>query len=111
MKLSILFVLLMGGFSHLSTAQTPAESIASKIADKMKDSLSLTQAVRDQIYTINMNLHAQKMNSRAVYLDPSDLRPQLQKIENTRDSLYRTVLSAEKFQLYQQKKRSLVNNN
>jgi len=111
MKLLFLFALLIGGFNHVATAQAPAEAIASKIADKMTDSLSLTQAERDQIYTVNMNLHEQKMKMRAVYQDPIQLGPQLQKIENTRDSLYGGVLSAEKFQLYRQKKRSLVNNN
>lgn len=111
MKLLFLFALLIGGFNHLTTAQAPAEAIASKIADKMTDSLSLTQAERDQIYTVNMNLHEQKMKMRAVSQDTIQLGPQLQKIENTRDSLYGRVLSAGKFQLYRQKKRSLVNNN
>jgi hypothetical protein len=94
------------------TAQTPYEQLASKISQKMKDSLLLTEVQRQSIYQINLELHNQKSSVWQQY-NGSDslLRLNLQLIENKRDSLYMPVLTEEQQVLYKQKKKSLVNNN
>jgi hypothetical protein len=92
-------------------AQSPAEKLATRIAQKMTDSLSLTATQKSQLYTINMQLHNQKMTARQQHLQPDSMRVYIQKIENTRDGLYHGVLGDYKYTLYLQKKSRLVNNN
>lgn len=96
--------------SFAVSAQSVAEQLADKIARKMKDSLLLTDQHKNQLYTLNMQLHQQKQIAFARYRGSDSLRIHLQRIENSRDSLYSTVLPPEKFQLYKQKKRALVTN-
>lgn len=90
---------------------SPAEQMASKIAKKMKDTLNLTGQQRNQIYTINMYLHNKKAAVRQQFSNPDDIRINTQRIENKRDSLYRTILSEEKYLLYREKKKNLVTGN
>lgn len=97
--------------SIIVNAQTPAEQIAEKIARKMKDSLQLTDVQKTQIYQLNIQISDQKTLMRNQYTGSDSLRVKTQMVENTRDSLYHTVLSDEKYWLYIQKKRNLVNNN
>ena len=92
-------------------AQSTAQNFAGKVAEKMKDSLSLTETEQEQIYNINMQLHDQKTLVRTQYEGNVSLGIKIQRIENTRDSLYRTILKEDKFILYQQKKTALINNN
>ena len=92
-------------------AQTPAEQLADRIAGKMKDSLSLTNQQKDQLYSINMQLNESKTTVRQLYNNTDSLVLKLQQVENTRDSLYGSVLTSQQFILYKQKKRKLVNNN
>lgn len=106
--ISILICLFMG---QKLTAQTPAEEIANRIAQRMKDTLLLTDSQRIQIYQINLQLSQQKDAMRSQHAGTDSLRFKIQQIENTRDNFYRTVLSDEKYLLYRQKKRALVNNN
>lgn len=96
-------------FSIESMSQSPIEQVASKLADKLKDSLTLSSQQRTQIFDINISLANQKMALRSQYNQPDSLRFYFQKIENTRDSLYRPVLGEEKFLLYKEKKRFLLN--
>ena len=100
-------------FAAMSVAgqQNSAHQLAQKMAQKMKDSLSLTDAQKNQLYNINMQLHNQKMNIRQQYKAGDSLGYYLQRVENTRDSLYHQVLSGEKYLLYRQKKTRLINNN
>lgn len=104
----ILITALFGLFSSVTGAQSAAEQLADRIAQKMKDSLSLTDAQRQQIYTINMDITARKQAARAISNDRSHIGRQIQQIENSRDSLYKPVLGEEKFMLYKQKKTSLI---
>lgn len=92
--------------------QSPAEEIAEKIAKKMKDSLQLTTVIQNQLYNVNLQLHGQKMTVRQQYAaSPDTLTMMTQRIENTRDSLYRTVLQDDsKYLLYKQKKGNLISN-
>lgn len=110
MKL-IITLLVFCSLSMAVKAQTDhATQLANKIGQKMKDSLGLTGQQKNDIVNINMNLFNQKKAARQQH--PSgEVTYYLQKIENTRDSLYRLVLPAEKYSLYKQKKTKLVNNN
>ena len=87
-----------------------AVQLAHKIAKKIKDSLDLSAQQRQQIYQVNMNLHDQK---QTVWQNsPQDsLQVRVQRIEKTRDMLYMPILGTEKYQLYLQKKKTLVGNN
>lgn len=110
MKSLITLSLLLGVL--VSGAQTPGEVLADRVAKKMKDSLSLTEAQKGQIYSINMQLYQQKQEMFSKYKAAADsLRFYVQRIENTRDTLYSSVLSAEKYQLYKRKKLNLLFDN
>jgi hypothetical protein len=109
MKLVLTILLLM--VMTVLKAQSPAEKLAGWIAQKMTDTLSLTAAQKNQIYTINMQLHNQKMAARQQHPQPDSMRIYIQKIENSRDALYHGVLADDKYTLYLQKKTRLVTNN
>ncbi len=87
---------------------TPSEIVSGIIAKKLQDSLGLTQNQKNQVYTINMLLHQQKIDIRQQHPQSYSLDRLFQKVENTRDSLYRTVLQEEKYLLYLQKKAWLI---
>jgi len=109
----ILILLTCALFSccSLQAQNAPANELAKKIADKMMDSLVLTQSQRSKVFAINMRIHQDKMEVRRQYQSRDSVGRGLQLVENKRDSLYRGVLDATQFSLYQQKKRNLVNNN
>jgi hypothetical protein len=106
----ILTVLLLIGVMIVKGQSTPATTVANHIAQKMKDTLGLSDSQKEQLYQINMQLHEAKMAKRQQYAGSDSLRLRLQWVENTRDSLYRTVLNEEKYQLYIEKKKTLVSN-
>lgn len=110
-KIIIIIPALIFAFSVLQAQPTPATQLAEKIAKKMKDTLNLTGNQRNQIYNFNMQLHTQKSAARQQFTDADLLRINLQRIENTRDSLYHSVLPEPKYLIYQQKKRNLVSGN
>ena len=85
--------------------------LSTQIAQKMQDSLYLSSEQRDSIYAINNRLQSQKMQARMQYAGADSIQYHLQRIENTRDSLYKPVLGAEKYLLYKQKKRNLISAN
>lgn len=89
-------------------ADTPAAKLAHYIADKMADSLSLTSQQRSKVFSINMELHKQKAEARKKSTDRSVVGKELQIIEGARDSFYKSVLTEQQFELYLQKKRTLV---
>lgn len=93
--------------------QTVAEELAARLAQKMKDTLSLSATQQSELYLLNLQLHTQKMNVRQQYAaSPDSVGLLIQCVENTRDSLYRNVLlNEEKYQLYRVKKKELINNN
>lgn len=110
--LLFLFTMLIGITSmKAQDATANANALASKIAGKMKDSLSLSVDQASRVKAINLRLSEEKMQKRQQHKEMSELRQQLQKVENTRDSLYKTILTVQQFQLYKQKKRTLVSNN
>jgi hypothetical protein len=94
-----------------SNGQDPATRVANRIADKMRDSLSLSEKQRNDIFIINTQLQDRKKTAMTSGQDRNNIGLALQQIENTRDSLYSTVLSAAQIQIYNQKKRNLIRNN
>jgi hypothetical protein len=108
-------ILFMIGFTlsaMVICAQTPGEHLAEKVAKKMKDTLSLTEAQKGEIHAINLQLYTQKQMVFQKYTSAADsLRFYIQRIENTRDTLYSTVLSQEKYIVYKQKKILLLFDN
>jgi len=109
---SISFVIIsLSVFAQSSNQQDDGERLARKIAKSMKDSLDLTGAQMNQLYDINFSIHNQKKQARLQYTNRDSVGRALQRIEGTRDSLYRVVIPMEKFDAYKRKKRNLVNNN
>ncbi len=99
-------------FSIAGYSQTPADTLARRIAGRMKDTLQLTTQQENNIYAINMQLHVQKLSARQTYAGNVDsVRVNIQRVENTRDSLYRAVLQDTQYTQYIHRKRNLVNNN
>lgn len=112
MKRSVFFLLLICAITGLTYAQSsPAIELATRIADKMRDSLQLSDVQHRQVYAVNLALHQQKHNVRNKWQNRDSVRLALQRVENTRDSLYKTTLSAQQFELYRQKKRLLISAN
>ena len=107
--LSLLVLLLISSMAFAQ--QTPGEAFAEKVAVRMKDSLQLSVQQKDQIYHVNLLLHAAMMSKWQQYTAIDSVRKHVQRIENTRDSLYRPVLSQEQYALYLSKKKNLLNNN
>jgi len=54
-----------------------------------------------------MQLHQQKMVMRQLHQGSDSLNYYVQRVENTRDSLYHTILTDDKYFLYKQKKEHL----
>ncbi|NCI45660.1 hypothetical protein [Sediminibacterium soli] len=111
MKIPFLVTGLLLSLCLSAQQPSPAEQLAQKIAQKIKDSLKLSPAQQTQLYEINMQLHNRKMETRKQYGTPAAAAPYIQIVENGRDSLYRQVIPAGKFNLYLQKKSRLVSNN
>jgi hypothetical protein len=103
------FSLLICGLLWAQNDNEPAARLAQHIADKMADSLLLTPQQRAKIFSINMELYKQKAGVRKKSADRTVVGKELQRIESTRDSFYKTVLTDQQYGLYLKKKRSLVN--
>lgn len=87
------------------------QGIAIKMARRMKDSLGLSTTEQQQLYIINLQLYNKKNELWSKYSNEDSLFIHTQKIEDTRDSLYKAVLINDKYLLYKQKKRLLISNN
>ncbi len=110
-KIKIIFFFILILFCTNVHAQADhANQIADKIAQQMKDSLKLTGAQKNAIKDININLHELKKQARSKSTDRVIVGRELQRIENKRDSFYKTVLTEAQFDLYHTKKRNLVTN-
>lgn len=94
-----------------ATAAAQITDMSAHIAQKLQDSLGLSMVQRDSLYALNNRLQSQKMQVRLQYAGTDSLGYYFQRIENTRDSLYRPVLGDAKYLLYQQKKRYLISAN
>jgi hypothetical protein len=104
MKNILILVICIIAFGNAQGQSNPAEVLANRIAQKMKDTLQLSESQRSQIYDLNMQMHNQKMQLRQQFAGDSTLRDRIQAVENTRDSLYSPVLTEQQFLAYKQKK-------
>ena len=84
---------------------------AGRIMQKMKDSLQLSDSAAQQIYNFTLQIQQQKYQVLDLYRGTSALPGQMTLVENTRDSLYATVIPPGQYQSYKQRKTSLVFNN
>jgi hypothetical protein len=108
----VLITTLMLLIGVASKAQSDvAARISEKIAQRMKDSLSLSEQQKDSIYSLNILLSNRKAEFRKQYTDIDSLQIHFQRVERLRDSLYKTILGDEKYLLYKTKKRYLISNN
>lgn len=106
----IIFLILLVGFSNTGISQaTIAENISAGIAKKMKDSLGLTATEMSQVKEVNLFLASRKQSAFKEFTKRDSLQMNLQRVENMRDSLYKGVLPVEKYKLYKEKKRNLIN--
>ena len=111
-KLFLFFgFIIIANHSFAQSDSSPASQIAERIAQKMKDSLELSNQQKTQLYSINMQIHEWKGNVRQQYSGTDSVGYYIQRMENRRDSLYRNVLNEEKYVIYKQKKRTLISNN
>lgn len=110
-KILFLLLLFCASFFITKAQSLPAEHLANRIADKMRDSLTLSSQQRQQIYAINIRLSNQKMQARSRSQNRDSVGSALQQIENSRNSLYRAILTQQQFDRYRQKKRKLVSAN
>ena len=94
------------GFSQLSQG----DQVSSNLTQKLNDSLQLSSKELILIDSLNKHIQLQKMLQWKELKNRDELRIQLQKIESSRDSLYRLVLTDEKYWLYRQSKSNLINN-
>lgn len=90
-------------------APTPAEQ-SSQIAKRMKDSLSLTEQQRGQIEAATLDIQHSKTTMRQFYKSRA-LDYYLQMAEDNRDSVYKNILSADKYLLFRQKKTQVLGSN
>lgn len=107
MKKLILMSLLFIACAFGSKSQT-ANDLSERISSKMADSLGLNSAQKKRILDINYQLQNSKSEVRRNYENPDSISKYTQRIENKRDSLYRGVLTDDKYKLYLQKKKTLV---
>ncbi len=102
----------LGTFVLLSLAADAqgqeSEKLAADISKAMRDSLKLNNKQQDDLYAINMQLHHNKVAARKSSPDRAIVVKSLQRIENSRDSLYRIVLKENEYAEYKTKKKNLV---
>lgn len=82
--------------------------VAKTFANKLRDSLALTQSQTDSIYQISKALRIEKRDVWAQYKNSKDLNQRMLQEDEKRDSLFRNVLGDEKFTLYFQKRRQFL---
>jgi hypothetical protein len=95
-----------------ANVQANVDNLAQKMAKKMKDSLNLSGKEYQAIMKINKEISEQKLQLRKKFPNNMDsLIRNTQRIENTRDTLYKAILSKQQFSTYLTKKRNLIRNN
>jgi hypothetical protein len=107
---SILFIFLLA-LKVNAQSSNQGTQLSTRIANKMKDSLQLSNSQRNQVFAVNMYIHNRKQIVRQMTTNTDSLRTKLQHIESGRDSMYQRILPVLKYQLYLQKKRNLISSN
>jgi Spy/CpxP family protein refolding chaperone len=114
MKQLIILVILFIATNHIAKAQdttSPGMKTAQHIAEKMAQELGLTPPQKVKIADINRTLVRKKMEAMGRTQDKGSIGPDIQKIENSRDSLYQQVMTDEQFLIYKDRKSALINRN
>ena len=97
--------------ANVCDAQQSTEQTALSIANRLKDTLGLSVIQKDSIYAINLHLNNQKSLVRSQYTQQDSIQKYIQRIESTRDNLYRQVFSDDnKYMMYKTKKLKLLAN-
>lgn len=86
----------------------PGQLTSIQIAKRMKDTLNLTAAQYRAIYQANLQLLEQKMAIRQRFSNRDSLTIHIQKVENSRNKLYRAILDSSQYRIYKNKKISLI---
>lgn len=91
----------------------PSDSLlqanAARMAKTMSDSLKLTNVQKNRLEAANLQIAMAKRQARAdTLLSPDKMAGRLQRAENMRDSLYRRILPAEKFDEYTRRRATLL---
>lgn len=106
----ILFSLLLVCFAQLLHAQASNDrSRAAFIAQKLRDSLSLSNAQHDTLYKITLRF----LQRKVVFKHPStgEIVTKDAYVEVERDEAYRGVMTVAQYTLYLQKKQNLISSN
>lgn len=111
MKKLILFSALFMCVSGLNAQSEVADSLARKMALRIKDSLGLSPQEESMVYQANLQIAKEKEKLWNEFRASPNLRIYLQKAENRRDSLYKRILSRELFLNYLNKKPVLISSN
>lgn len=113
MRYIILFSIFLSVSWKINAQQLPLhQELAAKLALRMKDSLQLTPTVQQQLYETNIQLHYQKMSMWQQFKNsPDTLARMIQRVEDSRDSLYKRIIGEEKFGTYIIRKKTIINNN
>lgn len=110
-KFKILIVLIYLISNQAFAQNASSVNVSLRIAQKMKDTLQLSNIQFNNIKQINIAIANNKSLIRSQVSTRDSIMLATQRVENTRDSLYGTVLTNEQKLLYLQKKRTLVSNN
>ena len=111
-KIALIIIICVAFSPAYSQVDSIALSLATRIANRLMDSLDLTENERDKILNANIELHKKKVKVRSDYSDAGELKYFIQQIENSRDSLYKLIIEPdEKFQAYLSRKRLLLQSN
>jgi hypothetical protein len=111
MKIILILTLSLFILPFCSFSQTNQEKISKYLVSILRDSLNLSDNQVQNIYKMNLTLEEQKNNVRSMEDLIDNKRKKVQKIENSRDSLYATVLNPIQFEAYKNRKSSLLNVN
>lgn len=103
----VLLFVAMGSYAQGS----PTDSIANLLAQRMKDSLGLTNEQASQVYNLNTTLGSREANLRKQFAGSRSLPSYLKLLGEQRDSLYKNALPNDKYQLYILKKQNIISGN
>lgn len=107
-RFSLVFATVLLCLCKAGAQTSHAEQAASRLTQRLSDSLSLTAVQKANVYDVNLTLNSQKLQVIQQYPNRDSARSRLLTLERQRDSLYRPVFTAAQFQMYQAKKATLL---
>lgn len=110
---SILLCILMTNVAKAqdnNVYEANADLVSSTLARKMTDSLQLSTQQYNELVKINRQLHDKKHALILSGLHRDSVSLLIQKVENSRDSLYQLVITKQQFDWYKGKKKRLIKN-